>query len=131
MSLWRERDRGYDCGYPGVGLIRRKESAAHDKPQGVAGKGALSVGSVMLASSGDTFSALIAVFADTADRYTVPMLATVALAALCWCGLAAWLRSHPVLERPLSNLARYVIPFLLIGIGIYILMDSGTDVVVG
>jgi cadmium resistance protein CadD (predicted permease) len=97
----------------------------------VAGKGALSVGSVMLASSGDTFSALIAVFADTADRYTVPMLATVALAALCWCGLAAWLRSHPVLERPLSNLARYVIPFLLIGIGIYILMDSGTDVVVG
>jgi cadmium resistance protein CadD (predicted permease) len=43
------------------------------------------------------------------------MLATVGLAAL----------------RPLSNLARYVIPFLLIGIGIYILLDSGTDVIVG
>ena len=83
---------------------------------------------VMLASSGDTFAALFALFTDTVDLYTIVMLGTVAAAALAWCGLAAWLFSHPPLEKLLSRLAHYVLPFLLIGIGVYILLDSGTDV---
>ena len=109
-------------------LVRRREEILPVRPEIVAAKGALSVGAVMLASSGDTFAALFALFTDTADPYTIPMLATVASAALVWCGLAAWLFSHPPLERILSRSARYVLPFLLIGIGVYILLDSGTDV---
>jgi cadmium resistance protein CadD (predicted permease) len=112
-------------------LVRRREETLRSRPKIVAAKGALSVGAVMLASSGDTFAAIFTLFADTADSYTIPMLATVTTAALAWCGIASWLLSHPPIEQTLSRAARYVLPFLLIGIGIYVLLDSGTDVVVG
>jgi len=112
-------------------LVGRREKVEHSRAEIVAARGALSVGAVMVASSGDTFAALFAIFTDTADSFTIPMLATVAGAALAWCGIAAWLFSHPPLERILSRAARYVLPFLLIGIGIYILLDSGTDIMVG
>jgi len=114
-----------------VGLMRRREVVDGSLPGNVAAKGILSVGSVMMASSGDTFAVLLALLADTANTYTIPMLATVALSALVLYGFAVWLRSHPLLERPLSRVARYALPFLLIGIGLYILANSGTDVVVG
>jgi len=114
-----------------VRLMRRREAVDGSRPGNVAAKGILSVGSVMMASSGDTFAVLLALLADTANAYTIPMLATVALSALALYGFAVWLRSHPLLERPLSRIARYVLPFLLIGIGLYILANSGTDVVVG
>ena len=114
-----------------VGLMRRREVVDGSLPGNVAAKGILSVGSVMMASSGDTFAVLLALLADTANTYTIPMLATVALSALVLYGFAVWLRSHPLLERPLSRVARYALPVLLIGIGLYILANSGTDVVVG
>jgi len=115
----------------GLKLVRRRAEVPATSPGAVAAKGILSVGAVMVAASGDTFAALFALFTDTADSYTIPMLAAVASAALAWCGLAVWLFSHPPLERILSGTARYVLPFLLIGIGVYILLDSGTDVIVG
>ena len=114
-----------------VRLKWRREVVDGTRPGTVAGKGILSVGSVMMASSGDTFAVLLALLADTANRYTIAMLATVAVSALTLYGFAVWLRSHPLLERLLGRIARYVLPFLLIGVGLYILVNSGTDVVVG
>jgi cadmium resistance protein CadD (predicted permease) len=115
----------------GLKLVRQSGENPSVLPEALAAKGALSVSAVMLASSGDTFAALFVLFTDTADHFTIPMLVAVACAALAWCGLAAWFFSRPPLEKMLSKAARYVLPFLLIGIGVYILLDSGTDVLVG
>ncbi len=112
-------------------LVQGRQQASSTRAEIIAGNGGLSVGVVMLASSGDTFATLFALFTDTADAYTILMLVTVASVALAWCGLAAWLVSHPALQRLVGRSARYVLPFLLIAIGVYILLDSGTDVVVG
>lgn len=118
----------------GLGLVRlfqlvKRRGEVAGEPQSTAAKGALPVALVMLASSGDTLAALAALFADTADRHTVPMLVTVGLTAALLCGVAAWLHSRPFLQQWLVRVGGYLLPFLLIAIGVYILMNTGTDVV--
>jgi cadmium resistance protein CadD (predicted permease) len=103
--------------------VRRKETAQTTT-------GVLSVALVMLANSGDTFAALAILFADTQTALILPMVATLLAMVFVWGAIAGWLVSHPSLAGTVRILARYALPFLLIAIGLYVLIDSGTDVLV-
>ena len=113
-----------------VGLYRLVRFAGPSVPaaEPTATKGFLPVLFVMLANSGDSLSVYVSVFADTAENLEVPILATAAALALAYASIARWLVTRSGLAGPIQRVARAVLPFLLIGIGAYILLDTGTDV---
>ncbi len=92
-------------------------------------KGYLPVLFVMLANSGDSLSVFVSVFADTSDAIEIPILVTVVVCALAYAALARWLVTRSAFAGILQRVARVVLPFLLVGIGAYILLNTGTDVV--
>lgn len=115
----------------GLGLVGLYRLLRHAGPVAVAqpqrGKGFFPVLLIMLANSGDSFSVYVSVFADTAERLELPILAAVVMCALLAAAAARWLVTRSSLGQPIQRIARLVLPFLLIAIGAYILLDTGTD----
>ncbi len=111
-------------------LVRPRSRLADESPRSSRG-GLVTVALLMLAQSGDTFAVYVSVFADTRERLEIPILATVAVCVFALCALARWLANHGALAKPLQRWGRYLLPVLLIAIGLYIIADSATDVVVG
>ena len=91
----------------------------------------VSVFFTMLANSGDSLLVFTALIADSEDKADWAILVTVLMMASAWVWISGWLTGHPRLREPLQGFARFGLPILLIGIGLYILMDTPTDVVVG
>jgi cadmium resistance protein CadD (predicted permease) len=113
-----------------VGLYRLIREAGSEtvSTRSSPSKGFLPVLLVMLANSGDSLSVLVSVFADTAESLEIPVVLTVAACALVYSALARWLVTRSGIGLRIQRVAPVVLPFLLIAIGIYILLDTGTDV---
>ncbi|MEY2608887.1 MAG: hypothetical protein QOH31_6768 [Verrucomicrobiota bacterium] len=110
-------------------LWRGKENKEEDS-QPVSSIGALSkslaVAAVTMANGGDNIAVYTALFA-TRNGHEVSVLVIVfALMTGLWCLAAHWLVSHRALGAPIRHHAHRVVPFVLIGLGILILMKTGT-----
>ena len=57
------------------------------------------------------------------------LFTTLAACAGIWCAFAFWLARHSPLAATLQRRMRFVLPFVLIAVGMYILSDTVTDVV--
>lgn len=90
--------------------------------------GVIAVTLLMLAQSGDTLAVYISLFADTSEYLETAMLITFAVCAVLWISAARWLAGHRLIQEPLERWGRYLLPVLLIVIGVLILMDTPTDV---
>lgn len=90
-------------------------------------RGTLSVSLVMLANSGDSVAAFLAVFAETREPFTFLIVAVGVALSLAWCGLARWIIGHAPVRRFLELWGSYLLPALLILVGVYILADTRTD----
>jgi len=112
-----------------VGLFRMVKGAEKAVARPSAVKGFTPVFLVMLANSGDSLAVFVSVFGDTAESLEIPMLLTAAFAAIVYASLARWLVTRSAIGAHIQRGARVVLPFLLIAIGSYILMNTGTDVV--
>jgi cadmium resistance protein CadD (predicted permease) len=106
--------------------IRGRESAASAAPEprtiGIAG-----VALLMLANSSDTFLVLLPLFAETPEPYTYVMVATIAVVSIGWFGLALAVGGHPRMRGWIERVERWLVPVLLIGVGLYVLSDTATD----
>ena len=89
--------------------------------------GAFSVGLVMVANSGDSLAAFVALFAETREPFTFLIVAVGVILSLAWYGLARWITVHVSLQRLLQRWGRYLLPVFLILVGAYILADTRTD----
>ncbi|UFP96282.1 cadmium resistance transporter [Gloeobacter morelensis] len=85
------------------------------------------VGLVMLANSGDTLAVLTAFLADTQPELDWIVILTVLAVAAAGGGLAMRLVAIDFLQPLFAAFSRFVLPFLLMGIGVYILLNSPTD----
>jgi cadmium resistance protein CadD (predicted permease) len=83
---------------------------------------------LMLAQSGDTLAVYVSLFADTSESLELVMLITFSVCAALWIALARWLASHRLIAEPLERWGRYLLPVLLIVIGVLILLDTPTDI---
>jgi cadmium resistance protein CadD (predicted permease) len=112
-----------------VGLYRlvRFAGPAVTAAEPTSTKGFIPVTLVMLANSGDSLSVYVSVFADTSEALEVPIVGTAAVFALVYAALARWLATRSGLAGPIQRAARVLLPFLLIAIGTYILLDTATD----
>ncbi|OKH54215.1 transporter [Calothrix sp. HK-06] len=87
---------------------------------------AYSVAAVTVANGGDNLSIYVPLFASsTPDELGVILTIFFSLVAV-WCYVAYRLTKIPALATVLTRYGSYFVPFVLIGLGIFILIDSHT-----
>ncbi len=89
--------------------------------------GFVGTAALMLATSGDSVALYAATYADTDIAYWMPMALAVLVAGVSWCGLAIGLGARIGRGSWLIRHAGVVMPMMMIGIGVYILLDTPTD----
>lgn len=83
---------------------------------------------VLLSNSGDTISLLTPIFADLKSEFLLVCFAIAVAMAFLLSATAHVLTGHPLSKAAFEKLAKWALPFLLIGIGIMVLADRPSDV---
>ena len=85
----------------------------------------LTVASVTISNGGDNIGVYVPLFSkyNTLGQITVLTAVFIAMTAF-WCIAAYYLVNHPLLVSRIRRIGHIVLPFVLIGLGIYILTDS-------
>jgi cadmium resistance transport/sequestration family protein len=84
------------------------------------------VAGVTFANGGDNIGIYIPLFASTTPPRLGIILGTFLVLIGVWCGLARQLARHPFVAKTLTRYGKQMIPFVLIGLGVFIFIDSGT-----
>lgn len=102
----------------------RDRAAWKPDPARADGRKLLTVAGVTAANGGDNLGIYIPMFATTTKpALTVTIAVFVVLTGL-WCAVAHFLVRHPSLGMPLRRWGHRMLPFVLIGLGVYILWNG-------
>ncbi len=83
------------------------------------------VASVTIANGGDNIGVYVPIFAKYNQSIEIILLSTIyMIMTAVWCSSAYYLVSHPLIAVKLRETGHIILPFVLIGLGIYILLDS-------
>lgn len=85
-----------------------------------------SVAAVTFANGGDNIGVYVPLFASSTPVHLVIILITFFLMAGIWCLLAFSLTQHPITARALNRYGDTLVPVILVGLGIYILLENET-----
>jgi cadmium resistance protein CadD (predicted permease) len=116
-------------------LLRRGSDGAVSLPgYAVAGAGTLRLGvgsfALMLGNSGDSLALLVPLLAET-DRQFLPLvLASWISMALLLAGLARLIGGDERLAKRIADRGSRMIPWVMVAVGLYILLDTATDTLV-
>jgi cadmium resistance protein CadD (predicted permease) len=86
---------------------------------------------VLLANSSDSVSIITPLFADLKPMFVLTCFAAAVAAAILMASLANYLAHHPAIRSFVEKIGKWVLPFLLIGIGFLILIDKPADIFLG
>ena len=86
---------------------------------------ASSIAAVTVANGSDNFAVYTPLFAAGGVTQMVIIIAVLLLMVRVWCFIADWLAENPVTAGPLRRYGRLLMPFVLMGIGLAILVESG------
>lgn len=85
----------------------------------------LSVAAVTFSNGGDNIGVYVPLFSKYNVIGEITVLTSVFLAMTgVWCTLAYYFVNHPIVASGIRHIGNIVLPFVLIGLGIYILVDS-------
>jgi cadmium resistance protein CadD (predicted permease) len=85
----------------------------------------LAVTSVTVSNGGDDIGVFTPLFAKYNDASEVTVLITLFMAmTFVWCVLTYYFVNHPVIANRVKRLGNILTPFVLIGLGTYILADA-------
>src|SRR5918998_3211863 len=85
----------------------------------------LSVAAVTISNGGDNIGIYTPLFATYNSSFEVITLISVFMAmTAAWCAVGYYLVRHPLLEKRMRRFGRAVLPFVLIGLGIYIMTEA-------
>ena len=92
----------------------------------IEGSGIWGVATVTFANGGDNIGIYVPLFASVG--YTrMGMIVSVFFALVAvWCYVGYKLGSHPTVAEKIDRYGHIVVPFVLVGLGIYILLESGS-----
>jgi cadmium resistance protein CadD (predicted permease) len=96
---------------------------------GIAAYGSFAL--VMLANSGDSISVLTPLLADLKPSFVLAGFGAALTAAIAMSLLAHFLALRPTSKVWIQKFAKWVLPLVLVGIGLLILTDRPSDVFVG
>ena len=84
------------------------------------------VAAVTIANGGDNIGIYVPLFA-TSNAASLGVILSVFFGMVgVWCYVSYQLARHPIVARGLTRYGSAIVPFVLIGLGIFILIDSGT-----
>ncbi len=84
------------------------------------------VAAVTFANGGDNIGIYVPLFANS-HWASLGVIVTIFLLMIgIWCAIAYWLTKHPAIAKILTRYGHQIVPFVLIGIGIFILLESET-----
>ena len=84
------------------------------------------VAAVTIANGGDNIGIYLPLFARS-DLVSLSVILSVFLIMVgVWCYFAAQLVRHPIMARVFMRYGSAIVPFVLIGLGVFILIDSDT-----
>lgn len=90
----------------------------------------LSTCTLMLGNSGDSIGLLLPLLAESGRSAVLLVETTWLLVAVAWGGLAWLLSGQQALARALDRYGAHLMPWVMILVGVYILMDTATDTLV-
>ncbi|HEY9696022.1 MAG TPA: cadmium resistance transporter [Trichocoleus sp.] len=82
------------------------------------------VAAITIANGGDNIGIYVPLFASSDLTSLLIILAVFAVLIGVWCYVAYYLASHPKISPLLTRYANRLVPFVLIGLGLYILIES-------
>jgi cadmium resistance protein CadD (predicted permease) len=103
----------------------RRRIEAPAPPLRAAGTAALSVAAVTVANGGDNLVIYISLFASQSRSSWLLLAGVFAVLTGLWCVVGLSLVRHRTLGPLLRRHGRRVLPWLLIGLGVYIIVRSG------
>lgn len=90
----------------------------------------LAVAAVTAANGGDNLGVYVPMFATRALDERLVIIAVFAVMTALWCLVAHFLVNHRALGAPIRRYGRWLLPWVLIAIGIAILLENDTLAVV-
>ena len=84
------------------------------------------VAAVTIANGGDNIGIYLPLFASSELRSLVVILVVFFLSIAVWCYVAYRLTSQKAIANILTRYTQAIVPFILIGLGIFILIESGS-----
>jgi len=116
-TTWRRSPGGAAAGHPDL-----DETGAHPAANSFFAQIA-SVAAVTAANGGDNLGVYIPVFAE--DLSIVPLYAVIfAVMTAVWCMVGRTLVTHRLLAATMRRLSTQLLPWVLIGLGLWILRDA-------
>ena len=85
---------------------------------------------LMFSNSGDSIAVFLPLLAESGRAALLIIVCVYLLSALAWAGLAYMISGQRELALVIEKRAEKIITWMMIGVGIYILMDSATDTLV-
>jgi len=110
-----------------AGLIRGLRSAEAPSPANESARSAAAVAVLTLSMSGDNLGVFIPLFADTSRPMDLVIALNLIVAAGIWSTLALSMSRRSQIRSWSTRWGPILIPFLLIAVGTYILLDTPTD----
>ena len=108
-------------------LVRlRGDSEDEEERKPIEGSGIWGVAAMTFVNGGDNIGIYVPLFASVGYiRMGVIVSVFFALVAV-WCYVGYKLGSHPTVAEKIDRYGHIVVPFVLVGLGIYILLESGS-----
>ncbi len=84
------------------------------------------VATITIANGGDNVGIYVPLFASSSLPGLSIILAVFFVMVSAWCFIAYQLTQHPMVAQVLTRRGSAIVPFVLIGLGLFILLDSET-----
>jgi cadmium resistance protein CadD (predicted permease) len=86
----------------------------------------LNVASITIANGGDNIGIYVPLFSTFSVLDLTITVTIFLMLTYCWLLIAEYLMRHSVITHKLKKITPYVFPVILIGLGIYILIECNT-----
>ncbi len=86
----------------------------------------LSVAAVTLANGGDNLSIYTPLFASSSAARVLVLLSVFGVGVAGWCYAGYRLARQPTVAQAFARYGHIIVPFVLVGLGLYIMVESGT-----
>jgi cadmium resistance protein CadD (predicted permease) len=84
----------------------------------------LAIAAVTFSNGGDNIGVYVPLFANSPLTTSALLVLVFLLLVAVWCAMAFYLVRHSMMKVQIQRVGSFLLPFVLIGLGVYILVDA-------